>query len=165
LRHPDSPARIPVLRLLIVSLAIVCAFMAQQRAEGGPPIGFLITVNSTSDADSAVDGVCTFREAIIASNGTGHHECPGSVNHDGIEFELGPGNPVIDVLTELPEITQSVTVMGAGTATRVVLHGPSTGTPVSGFHGLTITGNDVRGSRDDHRQLHRHGRHGYHSRT
>ena len=87
-------------------------------------------------------------EAINATNINGIDDgCNASVSGgtDGIGFNIGNGTPIINVTTPLPTITAAVAIDGAtgqGGATRVEIRGPG-GTPASGQHGFTITGNSV----------------------
>ena len=80
-----------------------------------------ITVNTGTDAGPANDGLCTFREAIIAANtnaasGPAAGECAAgdpSPTIDTIAFNIpGAGNHVLLFGSALPHITQSVVING-----------------------------------------------------
>jgi CSLREA domain-containing protein len=98
-----------------------------------------IVVDTTADAVAA-DGHCSLREAIMAANQnfTVVDTCAMDFGEDTrIVFQLGSGNPQIDITSTLPFITDKVTINGAtGGATRVVLHGAS----VTASEGLFIAG-------------------------
>lgn len=84
-----------------------------------------ITVNSTAD-DEDNDGECTLREAITASNtdtasGAAAGECAAGSGNDTIEFNItgvadftngGQDGYTISPTSELPEITETVTIDG-----------------------------------------------------
>ncbi len=91
------------------------------------------TVNSIADTTNggcttAVNG-CTLREAINAAN--------ANAGADTIEFDLGAGLNTISVLTQLPAVTESVTINGS----NVILSG--TTAVGMGVNGLLIRGSDV----------------------
>jgi len=70
-------------------------------------------VNTTLDDLSPGDGLCSLRAAITeANNGSSLVDChtPGTTEPDAIYFNIGSGVPVIDVTTDLPAITQALTI-------------------------------------------------------
>src|SRR6185369_1767951 len=77
-----------------------------------------ITVNSTSDAANATDGLCTLREAITAANtdaqsGAVAGECIAGSGADTIAFNIpGSGVKTITPATVLPDITDQVLIDG-----------------------------------------------------
>jgi CSLREA domain-containing protein len=111
-----------------VALAVVTALFGGPRNLGPQQalaLGVFIEVNTASDTEAG-DGFCSLREAIHASNGGGYLDCDGSTSMDSIRFNIGTGTPVINVSSELPEITAPVTINGnSGGATRVRVHGPN----------------------------------------
>ena len=127
-RHPSPPPR-PRFRasrgvfaavlsgLLGVALAVSPIGMTPTAAGG---VGLRIVVDTSTDAD-ALDGYCSFREAIKASNGGYWNECQGTIYPDSIVFSIT--YRVIDVDYPLPEITAPVTINGG--ASKVRIHGPS----------------------------------------
>jgi CSLREA domain-containing protein len=115
-------------------------------------VGNIIVVTTTSDAEFPGDGKCSLRAAILASNvgGIAGNCSAGSAGQDSIRFDIGSGTPNIIVLTDLPNLTQPVTLRGnTGGATRVVLFGPGAGTGlhVSGMasviRGMSVQNFDV----------------------
>ncbi len=96
----------------------------------------ILIVNTTSDLAFPPDFGCSLRAAILAANGANAGYCgSGTPDQDSIRFSLGSGTPVINIASDLPTITQGVTINGAtGGATRVGLHGPGSGT------GLHVSG-------------------------
>nr|MDQ3011869.1 fibronectin type III domain-containing protein [Acidobacteriota bacterium] len=101
-----------------------------------------ITVNNAGEAVGN-NGNCTLREAIIAANtntasGAMAGECvAGMAGADTIVFSLGAGTPAINLTSQLPIITEPVTIKGnSGGATRVELNGAGAG---AGANGLRIT--------------------------
>lgn len=78
-----------------------------------------ITVNSLADGESD-DGQCTLREAIIAANsnqssGSTSGECLAGESGSSDRIEFAPGVVgVIDIDGVLPEITESVDIIGPG---------------------------------------------------
>ena len=113
----------------ITSVALLGLGEGPEIARGGTN-GRVFTVNTLIDNDDGNDPTCSLREAIRASNmGGNYNGCTGQNNpgtdDDRIQFALGNGNPVIDVLSNLYSVTTPVVIDGAtGGATRVVLHGP-----------------------------------------
>ncbi|HSE12047.1 MAG TPA: CSLREA domain-containing protein [Rudaea sp.] len=85
-------------------------------------------VDTTSDADDGGDGVCSLREAIIASNnGADHHECLGADGGiNSVSFEIQPNDgevKQIALTSALPNITHSIGFDGspqAGTSCQPV---------------------------------------------
>ena len=116
----------------IVSRIAVCAVAAALLTGGLPlraqAVGVIIQVNTTSDAEDPGGGLCSFRGAILASNGGNFGGCAGTAEVDSIRFALGGGTPVITIGSPLPTISQQVTIAGnTGGATRVRLDGPGAG--------------------------------------
>jgi CSLREA domain-containing protein len=94
-----------------------------------------ILVDTTADVVQR-NGVCSLREAIIASNenrnvDTLSESCSGTGVNDSIGFRV---NGVINVASALPVITEQVTI--GGPTARVQLRGPGPGG--ASFHGLVI---------------------------
>jgi CSLREA domain-containing protein len=103
-------------------------------------VGLIIQVTTSADAEFPVDGLCSLRAAILAANvgGFAGYCSAGTAERDSIRFALGSGTPQINLGSNLPTITQAVTISGStGGATRVRLHGPGGGT------GLTVNGADT----------------------
>src|SRR5215471_12845789 len=110
------------MKLYLLITTLVIAFVTSLTAA-------TITVNSTNDIQ-ANDGQCTLREAIIAANtntasGGMAGECAaGSAGLDNIVFNVGSGNPQINVSGTFPTITEPVSINGnTGGATRIVING------------------------------------------
>ncbi len=118
-----------------------------------------ITVNSTSDA-AANDGLCTLREAIAAANnntasGAAAGECAAGQalpTIDSIVFNIsGGGQQTITPATDLPVISQAVTIDGLNggvVGNRVQISGAgalSTGLNVSNADNVTISNLVVNG--------------------
>lgn len=117
-----------------VILALVAAggFGSPEHAEAA-----LIEVNSLADDDDGACNLpglgvdCTLREAINRAN-----QLTGL---DEIRFNVGIGNPQIDVATPLPPITSPVTISGnTNGATRVVLHFSGSNSPQLLENGLDM---------------------------
>ena len=133
-------------------LATLIALAAGMGLASAPParaaIGFLITVDSTSDAIDPGGGHCSLRGAIIASNtDTTQGGCVGGPSNDanGIQFALS-SSAVINVTTPLPAITQQTFIDGSvGNPSRIRIHGPGTDT------GLLVEadGSTIRGLKVD----------------
>jgi CSLREA domain-containing protein len=116
-----------------------------------------ITVTSTADTQ-AEDAACTLREAIVAANsntesGNGSGGAPECIagqaepTQDTIQFTIaGAGPHVIEPGSDLPNLTQLVTINGATDGTdEIQLDGSSSGGGSglvfgSGSDGSTITG-------------------------
>jgi hypothetical protein len=129
--------------LIIVSLAVIGGTESPKKADA---FGVDVIV-TTNDDNIFPDQECSLREAIMATNnnskvnGCDAHQSTGP---NGIDFDIGTGTPVINVTTPLPTITATLLTMNGGSkATRVELHGPYSGTPVSGHDGLDISGSFV----------------------
>ncbi len=106
--------RLPV---SLVLFAVCCGFLCF-RYIINVRAATTITVNSTADTVSD-DGVCTLREAIIASNtdtasGVSVGECAaGSGAGDTIAFNISGGGPyTLTPATEYPNITEQVIIDG-----------------------------------------------------
>ena len=94
------------LSLPIISLCLAILMLAW------PVHATVILVDGTGD-ESAVDGVCTLREAIEAINsGTVVNECDGTGGVDTISIEAGG---TITLQSALPAL-QSMTILGNGHA-------------------------------------------------
>ncbi|MGH2685750.1 MAG: beta strand repeat-containing protein [Actinomycetota bacterium] len=97
-----------------------------------------ITVDTTAD-DNTTNGNCTLREAIIASNGdSAQDDCPaGTGAGDTIAFDItGTGQHTISPTSELPSITQGVTIDGASDpddAGRIEIDGAGAGLAADGL--------------------------------
>jgi hypothetical protein len=84
------------------------------RAQAAAPFITLLVTNTNDN------GLGSFRQAILDSNAS-------IGTPDVIEFRLGTGTPTINVLSQLPAITDPVTINGnTGGATRVELNGAAT---------------------------------------
>src|SRR5258706_10922932 len=73
-----------------------------------------ITVTIATDAVANGDG-CTLREAILnanANNQSGSTDCAAGSGADVIQFAIGTGSQTIFPLTELPAITNTLTIDG-----------------------------------------------------
>ncbi len=131
--------------LIVVSLAVIGGTGSPKKASA---LGVDLIVTTTADTIS-LDQHCSLREAIMATNNnTKVNECDAHASTppaapDGINFDIGVGTPVIKLTSPLPPITAPLRMDGSGPATRVELHGPYSGTPVSGHDGLDITGSFV----------------------
>jgi hypothetical protein len=117
-----------------------------------------IVVGSSSDADST-DAICTFREAIIATNAqASYHGCvfSGSGAPTTISFNIaGAGLQEIDITSQLPAFTKPVIVDGLSQpgascslwppTLLVEIRSPSNGT----YNGLSLNpgsgGSSIRG--------------------
>ena len=100
-------------------------------AEAGPVFGFIITVNTDTDEDTAAGSLCSLREAIVAASiNMPYNDCStgGAAQPDVIEFNIGSGTPVINIGSNLPLIAGPVIINGnSHGATRVELRGPGSG--------------------------------------
>jgi len=114
------------IRFLVAAALVAACFVAVSPAMAG----IVIQVNTTEDVIDN-DGDCSLREAIIAANTNSINDGCGSGSWSGadsIRFSLGAGFPVIHIGSDLPAITEQVTIAGnTGGATRVVLDGPGAG--------------------------------------
>jgi CSLREA domain-containing protein len=92
----------------IVALAAFAVSEQTQTASGGPP-GAIHTVDTTLDADDAMDTFCSLREAIIAGTGV-YNDCVPLASFDkAIHFQI-PGCPpacTINVTSPLPTVDES----------------------------------------------------------
>jgi CSLREA domain-containing protein len=97
----------------------------------------------------AADGVCSLREAIVASNTKPKADpsamnCAGSAI-DSISFSIGGGTPTISVTSALPTITDPVTIAGnSGGATRIILQPSTPGLSVGLYVASTAANSTVR---------------------
>src|SRR5437870_4900064 len=74
----------------------------------------MITVTNASDVVANGDG-CSLREAILnanANNQSGSTDCAAGSGADVIQFAIGTGPQTIFPLTELPAITNTLTIDG-----------------------------------------------------
>ena len=124
-----------MMRVFFTALAALALMAAPARAT-------TITVDSANSA-AVTDGNCTLREAISAANTNtpfgAADACSagqGSNVMDKIVFNIGAGNPTINLAAPLQDITEPVEIHGelAGGG-RVVLNGTSAG---AGADGLRI---------------------------
>jgi CSLREA domain-containing protein len=94
-------------------------------ASAGHPLPVVLVVTTTSDDEYPADLGCSLRAAIEASNNFTAGYCgAGTGGHDLIVFDIGSGVPTINVVSDLPQITNGVTIDGhTGGAKRVELHG------------------------------------------
>jgi len=119
---PRTRIRILLFTLICaVSLALVFVLTKQSVSAAGNTI----TVNSTSDAASNADGLCTLREAVIAANtntasGAVAGECAaGSIDgSDTIDLTGLTGS--ITITSALPFISSDATLNGPGPGTLAV---------------------------------------------
>jgi CSLREA domain-containing protein len=129
----------------VVGLALGSLFASSDPASAG----IIILVNTTEDVVDG-DGDCSLREAIIAANtNTITDGCGSGVwsGADSIRFQLGSGNPIIQVgATPLPTVTEQVTIAGnTGGATRVTLDGPRPAASTTGLDiGPSATNSTIR---------------------
>ena len=85
--------------------------------------GATITVTTTTDVDSGVDGVCSLREAIIAVNSVApYNECAFTVAPETIIFAV-PAPSTITLLSALPALLNTVTITGPGAASLAISGG------------------------------------------
>jgi hypothetical protein len=129
-----------------ISLLALAAWLTPNVASGGG--SQLLIFVTTTDATEVNDSLCSLPEAIKAANtNTNYFGCAGAggSTDDIIAFSLTGEFPRIDVTTELPTITEGVSILGenltVGTE-MVELRGPG-GAQVSGDHGLTIAAPNV----------------------
>jgi hypothetical protein len=119
----------------IGALVVLSALDSPQRAQGiGGPQGKAVTVNTPLENDT--DGLCSLREAIIATNNENTYDgCDAFGSEQGgtdyITFDIGTGTPQIVVTTLLPPITDKLNINGTGHAARVELRGPEAGAGLS----------------------------------
>ncbi len=107
-------------------------FLAAVPLQASPAV--TITVNSTADVVNPADNLCTLREAVRAANtdtssGAGGSECPAGNGTDSIRVPAGiytltvsggsEGNTANVLVGDL-DITQDVTVSGAGVVTTTI---------------------------------------------
>jgi CSLREA domain-containing protein len=102
--------------------------------------GVLIVVDSTSDLAAPPDGSCSLRGAIFAANNNGHAggcTADGSTGPDTIVFDLGSGAVINVGTTDLPSITQELTIDGG--SSWVTLNGPGKGTGLTVYDQVSAT--------------------------
>ncbi|MDQ4126355.1 MAG: CSLREA domain-containing protein, partial [Actinomycetota bacterium] len=119
--------RVVAMGFLLVALTVLFLVLtAGKPAQGRPPIGDSFTVNSTGDqadanlenslcdVDLAVTGnQCTLRAAIEEANDTPNGTLNGIPVNNVIRFNIaGGGVQTIQPLSELPAITDAVTIDG-----------------------------------------------------
>jgi CSLREA domain-containing protein len=108
----------------LARICVLTAFTMATLSLSAQPVAALaayIHVNTTSDADDGADGLCSIREAIIASNvGGGYKDCTaGTTGTDTILFDVSS----INVTSQLPTATVPVFINGAFNGSRAALHG------------------------------------------
>jgi parallel beta-helix repeat protein len=100
--------------VLILGLSLYASMMAVPAQ--ATPMAVTIIVDSVLDSNAA-DGVCTLREAIIASNNnTSQNECihDGSAGVDTIEFAIGASGSQQTIIPQsaLPALTEPIIIDG-----------------------------------------------------
>lgn len=104
-RHTD------LFRALVLAAAVA--------GPAGSAAAVTITVDTTLDAD-ALDGFCSLREAIAAANNDfARNECPAGDGPDRIVFNLATPAE-IDLVADLPPITETLSIRGPGPAQLVI---------------------------------------------
>jgi len=130
--------------LLIAVFAAIAGFSLPGGSPGVPvSAATVILVTSTADVEFPPDGGCTLRAAIEASNDDAlAGNCDSGSGTDGIRFSIDP--PVINITSELPMITDVVTI--GNPSSKVELHGPGSLSYVSGLvlQGAGSSGSTVR---------------------
>lgn len=121
----------------------------------GAASGATITVNSLADTTVAGDTQCTLREALNNANSnsdtTGGDCAAGVAGLDTIAFKAGLTGTILLSGTELPQITDSVTVNGPGAAVITIsgnttsrifeVYNAGSNTPIDvNINHLTLTG-------------------------
>lgn len=107
-----------------IGIAILVVSLVPLSVQPVEALAAYIHVTTAADVDAA-DGLCSLREAIIATNvGGGYRECPaGTTGTDTILFDVS----VVNVGSQLPTITVPVYLGNTG-GTRTQLHGPGSTT-------------------------------------
>ncbi len=119
-------SRVLALGSLVVALLAAWLLVAAEPAHSRPPLGNSFTVNSIADLadanleDSVCDvdlaqtgNQCTLRAAIQEANDTPNDTFNGSPVNDSIRFNIaGTGVQTISPASELPPITEAVTIDG-----------------------------------------------------
>jgi CSLREA domain-containing protein len=107
------------------------------------PAASTITVNSTSDAANASDGLCTLREAITAANnnaasGAAVGECAAgsSSGQDTINFSV---TGTINLTGALPNLSSSMTIIGPGSSQLTVRRNTGGDYRIWTVSGATVT--------------------------
>jgi CSLREA domain-containing protein len=152
-RHNLSAPRLTVSALAFLAIVTLIGLspLGRERPADAeftikPPPPFFavqVVVNTTVDESTAPNGQCSLREAIMTVNsGTDTGGCTYSRSQLGdfvIKFNVGGPNPTIATNSVLPAITKRVLIDGnTGGATRVVLNGTNTPSPIDG---LVFSGN------------------------
>ncbi len=135
-----TPPRALLVTLLCSTLMLtVWSFQPVPLRAAKPATAFSVITVTTANDFYGDDGQCSLREAIEAANtNTAVYECAGGADGlDTIQFNLGAGTPVINVMAApLPEINEPLVIDGAtGGATRVELNGVGAGADA---HGLVV---------------------------
>jgi CSLREA domain-containing protein len=101
-----------------------------------------ITVNTTGDSSTPGDGSCSLREAINNANTPGTDttggDCSLGTGTDTIDFNV---NGTITLLSSLPEIQNTLTIVGSGRT--ITVSGGDTYQVLSVNAGATLTVNDL----------------------
>ncbi len=144
-RHCHCSGPIGLLYLVSALVALgIGLFLAATPLQALPGVT-TITVNSTADVINPVDNLCTLREAIRAANtdtasGGGAGECPAGSGADRVVVPAGTytltiGGPLEEngVAGDL-DITQDVTISGAGVLSTTILRGASSNDRLFDIH-------------------------------
>ncbi len=102
------------------------------------------TVTSNSDADNALDGFCTLREAISAAVGdANYHGCSNTgagFGDDLIIFSISGGSSTITLTADLPSISTGIlTIDGSNSGSPVVIDGGSSYRPFNIYSSVSLT--------------------------
>lgn len=127
---------------LFAAALVLSMGLAAHPVPAAAIIGALLTVNSKSDANNGSDGVCTLREAMLASDSnTDFHECVntgGSYGNNRIEFNV-PGTPVIKLTANLPGVTgTNLTINGFNGGSPIIIDGAGAHHPFDVWGGATL---------------------------
>ncbi len=135
---------------LLFSLMALSLIGWKVRAGSSAPSA-IITVNSTADGPPANNGQCTLREAIINANfntQSGSTDCAAGNGADTISFSLPAGPQTINLTSELPDITASLTITGPGANNLTVQRGTGGEYGIFSFpgtnHANTVSGLTIR---------------------
>jgi len=111
-------------------LAFVSLSTIRQHANAAPEKGAItpdatMTVNSLSDATNGSDGLCTLREAILASNyntasGVAAGECAAGSSSGSDTVDLTNVTGTINLTGQLPDINSAMTIVGPGSSLLTV---------------------------------------------
>jgi CSLREA domain-containing protein len=111
-----------------------------------PAAGNTITVNSTSDAANATDGLCTLREAITAANsntasGVVSGECGAGGSSGSDTIDLTGVSGTISLTSALPDITSDMSLNGPGASSLTIQRSTAGGT--ANFRIFTINSGTI----------------------